>query len=1042
MRKLRIFCLLFLIAVLFWARLPVQNVQAAGTNLAPSGIGYRWHGLTSLTSNANRAASTGINDNNLTTDVPLTGSTSTDDPVGTYEAAGVIWSTPQTLSSVNYINGSFDSNSNGVFTGSFGLQFTTDGVSWTGSGWSYAPTYPYDSPSAAKITYTFAGSATNVLGVRAVGQVHASDNSNSWHANAYEVQAFGAVAPTNTPTLSTTPTFVPPTYTPISPTATLTSADGTPYGGTPAPVPGTIEAENYNNGGEGIAYHDTTTGNTGGVYRTDDVDVQACTDTSGCGYNVGWVVSGEWLKYTVNATSTGTYNIGFRVATTHSDASFHLEIDGANVTGSVLAPNTGAYQTYATVTTSNVNIAAGQHVLRLVIDGISGVNINYITISTVGGPTATFTATNTSVPPTATFTATASPITPTFVPPTITATAISPSVTPVPTSSNTKIRYNLVGYVTGGAKTAILMTGTAISSGKFDIIVASTGQKAFTGNISTTSKGSWNSTYSNTYLIDFSTFNTVGTYYMQVAGTVSAKTGNFRIDSANNIYAALSNNGLLYFEAQRDGPNVVSTVLNRKASHLNDQNAKAYTQPSYSTDGNDTLLSDLTATGLTRDVSGGWFDAGDYIKFVYTAAYVDGLMFFGNRERASSASAFLGESRFGMDWLLKMWDGSTRTLYYQVGIGSGNSNIVADHDLWRLPEADDGIALTSSPNNKYIKNRPVLRAGAPGSKISPNLAGRLAAAYGLCYQLYHTSDPSYANQCLIAGDQVFGLANTSPGSLLTVSPHDYYPGDIWHGDMEWGAAEMALALQEGAGSLPSGLSQTDPNYYITQSANWAKASITDGPDTLNLYDPTDIGHFDLFKALGRTSATGFAVTQSDLKNNLNSQLSSAVSGASGDPFGKGFSSDDTVSKNMGLAVTAHLYDTMANVSTYRAYELGRLDWALGMNAWGTSFVIGAGSMFPNCPQHQIANLVGSLTGGSNVLKGAVVNGPNASSVFTSGNLGTVDGMKACPTDGVDRFSSYTGHSLRYIDDVRSWMSSEPADDYTMNGILAFILQLP
>jgi hypothetical protein len=187
-----------------------RGADAAGTNLAPNGTGYRWHGLTTRTSNANRSASVGINDNILTTDVPLTGSTSTDDPIGTYEAAGVIWSSAQTVSSVNYLNGTFDSNSNGVFTGSFGLQFTTDGTTWTDSGWGYSPAYTYDSSSAAKKTYTFTGNPTSVRGVRAIGQVHASDNSNSWHANTYEVQVYGSSGPT--------PTFVPPTVTP-SPTS-------------------------------------------------------------------------------------------------------------------------------------------------------------------------------------------------------------------------------------------------------------------------------------------------------------------------------------------------------------------------------------------------------------------------------------------------------------------------------------------------------------------------------------------------------------------------------------------------------------------------------------------------------------------------------------------------------------------------------------------------------------------------------------------------------------------------------------------------------
>jgi hypothetical protein len=73
-----------------------------------------------------------------------------------------------------------------------------------------------------------------------------------------------------------------------------------PFGGTVHPLPGRIEAEDYDTGGEGVAYYNTTVGNPGGAYRADDIGIQPTTDT-GDGYNVGWINTGEWLEYTVNA---------------------------------------------------------------------------------------------------------------------------------------------------------------------------------------------------------------------------------------------------------------------------------------------------------------------------------------------------------------------------------------------------------------------------------------------------------------------------------------------------------------------------------------------------------------------------------------------------------------------------------------------------------------------------------------------------------------------------------------------------------------------
>src|SRR5204862_50301 len=79
------------------------------------------------------------------------------------------------------------------------------------------------------------------------------------------------------------------------------------------------------------------------------------------------------------------------------------------------------------------------------------------------------------------------------------------------------------------------------------------------------------------------------------------------------------------------------------------------------------------------------------------------------------------------------------------------------------------------PNYKYIRNRPVLAAGAAGSPISPNLAGRDAAAFATCFVLYKKSDPTFAAQCLTAAEHIFDLANTSPGQLTTYAPFDFYP---------------------------------------------------------------------------------------------------------------------------------------------------------------------------------------------------------------------------------------------------------------------------
>src|SRR5262249_39041069 len=85
----------------------------------------------------------------------------------------------------------------------------------------------------------------------------------------------------------------------LSPSRTIKVISGeAPFTGLPQAVPGTIQAEDFDGGGEGTAYHDSDTSNNGNQYRATAVDIENCADAGG-GYNVGWTAGGEWLNYTL-----------------------------------------------------------------------------------------------------------------------------------------------------------------------------------------------------------------------------------------------------------------------------------------------------------------------------------------------------------------------------------------------------------------------------------------------------------------------------------------------------------------------------------------------------------------------------------------------------------------------------------------------------------------------------------------------------------------------------------------------------------------------
>ncbi|HEX4704991.1 MAG TPA: RICIN domain-containing protein [Pseudonocardiaceae bacterium] len=172
-----------------------------------------------------------------------------------------------------------------------------------------------------------------------------------------------------------------------------------PFGGTPAAVPGTVQAENYDTGGQGVAYNVNSINGTGNAYRADGVDLESTSDAGG-GSDLGWTSGGQWFRYTVNVASVGTYTVGLRLAAPSAvTGALHVaNAAGTNLTGAVNVPATGGWQNWTTVT-ANVTLPAGQQVLTLAED-TGGWNVNYLTFSSAGGaainPSAWYEVVNTN----------------------------------------------------------------------------------------------------------------------------------------------------------------------------------------------------------------------------------------------------------------------------------------------------------------------------------------------------------------------------------------------------------------------------------------------------------------------------------------------------------------------------------------------------------------------------------------------------------------------------------------------------------------------
>ena len=142
--------------------------------------------------------------------------------------------------------------------------------------------------------------------------------------------------------------------------------NGTPYFGQPFQVPGLIEAENYDKGGEGIAYHDVDPNNIGLAYRPNEgVDLEASNDQ---GFDVYWMVAGEWLEYTINVNQAGLYDILSYVSSVPGFGNFRILINNEDVSGKRQVGNTGGWQSWTPITVKDVQLEEGTQILRFEVN--------------------------------------------------------------------------------------------------------------------------------------------------------------------------------------------------------------------------------------------------------------------------------------------------------------------------------------------------------------------------------------------------------------------------------------------------------------------------------------------------------------------------------------------------------------------------------------------------------------------------------------------------------------------------------------------------
>lgn len=179
---------------------------------------------------------------------------------------------------------------------------------------------------------------------------------------------------------------------------TINVAGVSPCAGPQNMIPGTLEVSRYRDGGQGVAYFDTTAGNQFGGCRTGDVDLGG-SDPNDC--VIGAIVTGEWVEYCVSIQAASSYQLIVRHASGAGGGRLHVAVGGNNLTGTIQTSGTGGWGTYQELVYGDLVLPAGQHVLRIFFQA-GGFNLDHLQFVADGPPPSSAPTITTSTLPGAT----------------------------------------------------------------------------------------------------------------------------------------------------------------------------------------------------------------------------------------------------------------------------------------------------------------------------------------------------------------------------------------------------------------------------------------------------------------------------------------------------------------------------------------------------------------------------------------------------------------------------------------------------------------
>ncbi|HLT08367.1 MAG TPA: glycoside hydrolase family 9 protein [Cyclobacteriaceae bacterium] len=562
------------------------------------------------------------------------------------------------------------------------------------------------------------------------------------------------------------------------------------------------------------------------------------------------------------------------------------------------------------------------------------------------------------------------------------------------------LRVNQMGYLQDDHKVAIAFSHKRIRE-HVQLIDEKANTVVWEGRPQKINRDTWGN-FEFYYAIDFSEVKQEGRYLLQGE---KSKVRSSAFTIGHEAYHGAQETLLGFMRQQRCGYNPTLDMV------CHPKDGRSFFGP----------MPDSTYVNL----SGGWHDAGDQLKYLITSSYATAHMLMAfelypdrfadeynalGQPGANGIPDVLDEAKWGLDWIHKMHPAPDQ-LFHQVADDR-------DHRGFKIPNKDNsdyGWGENSYRAAYFATGAPQgLREYKSEATGVSNLAGRSAAAMALAARIWeeHLEDKAFAEKCRRAAISLYQLGREKEGYQQGNSygaPYRYNES-TWADDMEWAGAEL--------------FKLTGDKKYLEQAKEYALKSntadswtVVDSADHYRLYPFINMGHYalhelveDEFKEkLANYYKEGILYTLERAKKNTFHV---------GVPF-------IWCSNNLmtGLVTQVILYEKMTGDTQFNGYMHAQRDWLFGRNPWGTS-------MFTGMPEHgefpeEVHTAPYVLLGMD--IAGGLVDGPVYTSIYN--NLLGLHLLQP------DEFEHLQNNHVTYHDDVGDYSTNEPTMDGTAGAIL-------